>query len=84
MVFKEHPSEIRQEDKVPVLAATIWEWHWPTPSLIGPCFGLWQKIETGLVSSMFRVKTLCLEEPPSEVKLDDGSHLNVMDDSDLK
>ena len=47
MFLKEHPFEMRQEDKVPELAAAIHAIaHWP-------CFGLQQKPETGLVSSTF-------------------------------
>ena len=42
MFLKEHPFEIRQEDKVPELAIGRW-----------PCFGLRQDPETRLVSSTF-------------------------------
>ena len=54
-VLKEHPLEIKQEDKVPGHAIARW-----------PCFGLLRKPETGLVNSTFWVKTHCLEVLSSE------------------
>ena len=65
-VLKEHPFETRQEDKVPEIAAAIWEWHLVTPPLIGSIFGGRQQPETGLVNLTFWVKTHCLEVLSSE------------------
>ena len=69
---KESPFETRQEDKVPVLATAIRE-----------C-GIWPRHRSFAVFwSPAEARDTLLGEVTKRVKLGDGSHLNVMDDSDL-
>ena len=73
MFSKEHPFEIRQEDEVPELAAAIRE-----------C-GIWPRSLAVFGSREFNVlsQDTLLGGASEREKLDDGSHLNVMDDTDL-
>ena len=82
-VFKEHPFEIRQEDKVPELAAAIRECGiWPRHRSLAV---FWSPAKARERSREFNVlsRNTLLGRATKRVKLDDGSHLNVMDDSDL-
>ena len=82
-VLKEHPFEMRQEDKVPELAAAIRDCGiWPRlPSLAV----FWCPAKARDRSREFNVlsQDTLLGGATKRVKLDDGSHLNVLDDSDL-
>ena len=83
MFLKEHPFEIRQEDKVPELAATIRECGiWPRRRSLAV---FWSPAKARDRSREFNVSSqdTLLGRATKRVKLDDGSHLNVMDDSDL-
>ena len=79
-VLKEHPFEIRQEDKVPELAAAIRECGiWPRHR---PLAVFWSLVKARDRSREFNVSSqdTLLGEATKRVKLDEGSHLNVMDD----
>ena len=78
-----HLIEIRQEDKVPELAAAIRECGiWPRhPSLAlfwSPAIARDRSCEFNVLS-----QDTFLGSATERVKLDDGSYLNVLDDSDL-
>ena len=82
-VLKEHPIEIRQEDKVPELAAAIRESGiWPSHRSLAV---FWSPAKARDRSREFTVlsQDTLLGGAIERVKLDDGSHLNVLDDSDL-
>ena len=83
MFLKEHPFEIKQEDEVPELAAAIRERG------IGPRHRslavFWSPSSARDRSCEFNVlgQDTLLGGTIKRVKLDDGSYLNVLDDSDL-
>ena len=82
-VLKEHPFEIRQENEVPELAAAILECGiWPRHR---PLAVFWTPAGTRGRSHEFNASSqdTLLAGVTKRVKLDDGSHLNVLDDSDL-
>ena len=82
-VFKEDPFEIRQEDKVPELPAAIRECGiWPRHCLLAV---FWSPAKARDRSREFNVlsQDTLLGGSTKRVMLDDGSHLDVMDDSDL-
>ena len=82
-VLKEHPFEIRQEDEVPELAAVIRECGiWPRHRSLAV---FWSPAKARDRSREFNVlsQDTLLGGATKRVKLDNGSHFNVMDDSDL-
>ena len=82
-VFKEHPFEIRQEDEVPELATVIRECGiWPRHRSLAV---FWSPSTARDRSREFNVlsQDTLLGGATERVKLDDGSRLKVMDDSDL-
>ena len=82
-VLKEHPFEIRQEDKVPEFVAATRECGiWPRHRSLAV---FWSPAKARDRSREFNVlsQDTLLGRATKRVKLDDGSHLNVMDDSDL-
>ena len=82
-VLKEHPFEIRQEDEVPELAAVIRECGiWPRHRSLAV---FWSPSSARDRSCEFNVvgQDTLLGGGIKRVKLDDGSYLNVLDDSDL-
>ena len=82
-VLKEHPFKIRQQDEVPDLAATIRECGtWPRHRSLAV---FWFPAKARDRSREFNVlsQDTLLGGATERVKLDVGSHLNVMDDSDL-
>ena len=82
-VLKEHPFEIKQEDEVPELAAAIRECGiWPHHRSFAV---FWSPSSARDRSCEFNVagRDTLLGGTIKRVKLDDGSYLNVLDDSDL-
>ena len=82
-VLKEHPFEIRQEDEVPELTAAIRECGiWPHHRSLAV---FWSPSSARDRSREFNVlsQDTLLGGATERVKLDDGSYLNVLDDSDL-
>ena len=82
-VLEEHPFETRQEDEVPELAAAIRECSiWPRHRSLAV---FWSPSTARDRSREFNVlsRDTLLGGATERVKLDDGSHLNVLDDSDL-
>ena len=82
-VLKEHPFEIKQEDEVPELAAAIRERG--IGSRHRSLAVLWSPSTARDRSCEFNVlgQDTLLGGAIERVKLDDGSYLNVLDDSDL-
>ena len=81
--LKEHPFEIRQEDEVPELAAAVRECgirprHRSLAVQRSPATARDSSREFNVLS-----QDTLLGGATERVKLDDGSHLNVMDNSDL-
>ena len=82
-VLKEHPFEIKQEDEVPELAAAIRERGiWPRHRSLAV---FWSPSSARDRSCEFNVlgQDTLLGGNIKRVKLDDGSYLNVLDDSDF-
>ena len=83
LVLKEHPFEIKQENEVPELAAAIRECGiWPRHRSLAV---FWSPSTARDRSCEFNVlgQDTLLGGAIERVKLDDGSYLNVLDDSDL-
>ena len=81
--LKEHPLEIKQEDEVPELAAAIRERGiWPRHRCLAV---FWSPSTARDRSCEFNVlgQDTLLGGSIERVKLDDGSYLNVLDDSVL-
>ena len=82
-VFEEHPSETRQEDEVPKLAAAIRECGiWPRHHSLAVFWSPSTERDRFREFNVLSQDTL-LGGVTERVKLDDGSHLNVLDNSDL-
>ena len=82
-VLKEHPFEIKQEDEVPELATVIRECGiWPRHRSLAV---FWSPSSARDRSYEFNVvgQDTLLGGSIKRVKLDDGSYLNVLDDSNL-
>ena len=82
-ILKVHPFEIKQEDEVPELAAAIRERGiWPHHRSFAV---FWSPSSARDRSCEFNVagRDTLLGGTIKRVKLDDGSYLNVLDDSDL-
>ena len=82
-VLKEHPFEIKQEDEVPELATVIrecgiWPRHRSLAVFCSPSSARDRSCEFNVVG-----QDTLLGGTIKRVKLDDGSYLNVLDDSDL-
>ena len=83
MFFKEYPFEIGQEDKVPELAAATRECGiWPRHRSLAVFWSLAKARDRSREFNALSQDTL-LGGATMRVKLDDGSHLNFMDDSDF-
>ena len=83
MFLKGHPFEIKQEDEVPELATVIRECGiWPHHRSFAV---FWSPSSARDRSCEFNVlgQDTLLGGTIKRVKLDDGSYLNVLDDSDL-
>ena len=82
-VLKEHPFEIEQENEVPQLAAAIrergiWSRHRSLAVFWSPSSARDRSCEFNVLG-----QDTLLGGAIKRVKLDDGSYLNVLDDSDL-
>ena len=82
-IVMERPLEVRQEDKVPEPAKTIrecgiWTCHRSSAVFVFPAKTRDRSREFNVLS-----QDTLLGGVTKRVKLDDGSHLNVIDDSDL-
>ena len=82
-VSKEHPFEIKQEDEVPELAAAIrergiWPRHRSLAVFWSPSIARDRSCEFNVLG-----QDTLLGGATEGVKLDDGSYLNVLDDSDF-
>ena len=82
-VLKEHPFEIKQENEVPELAAAIrecgiWSRHRSLAVFWSPSSARDRSCEINVLG-----QDKLLGGAIERVKLDDGSYLNVLDDSDL-
>ena len=83
MFFLEHPLGIKQEDKIPELAAAIQECGtWPCHRSLAV---FWSPAEARNRSREFNVlsQDTLLGGTTKRVKLDDGCYLIVLDDSDF-
>ena len=83
LVLKEHPFEIKQENEVPELAAAIrergiWSRHRSLAVFWSPSSARDRSCEFNVLG-----QDTLLGGAIKRVKLDDGSYLNVLDDSDL-
>ena len=80
MFSKEHPFEIRQEDEVPDAAAIRECGIWPRHRSLAV---FWSTARDRSREFNVLSQDTLLGGATERVKLDDGSHLNVLDDSDL-
>ena len=83
MFSRKHPFEIKQEDEVPELAAAIrergiWSHHRSLAVFWSPSSARDRSCECNVLG-----QDMLLGGTIKRVKLDDGSYLNVLDDSDL-
>ena len=83
LVLKEHPFEIKREDEVPELATVIrecgiWPRHRSLAVFCSPSSARDRSCEFNVVG-----RDTLLGGTIKRVKLNDGSYLNVLDDSDL-
>ena len=83
-VFGKHPLEIRQEDKVPELAAAIRECSiWPRHRSLAVFWSPAKATDRSREFNVIESRHFALGRATKRVMLDDGSHPNVMDNFDL-
>ena len=84
LVLKEHPFEIKQENEVPEFAAAIRERGiWSRHRSLAVFFFLSSARDRSCEFNVFGSRHIAWRCYRASVKLDDGSYLNVLDDSDL-